>query len=246
MTMNRIIWHHTGGAYRPSDEDRAAYHRLVDRDGAIWDGDHAIEDNAPRKALVSGQYAAHCRNLNSGSIGLAICAMAGAKWGDIGRWSHPVLPGQVDALVTETARLCRLYGIVPDRRLVLSHAEVEITLGVDQRQKWDFDYSPRGGPGARDPVVIGDELRAEVARRLAADRGRDGPQRATPEPAWDRQGSSGQGVREIQMLLGITVDGQFGPQTRAAVVQFQTMRQLLPDGVVGPMTWAALKSINEV
>jgi peptidoglycan hydrolase-like protein with peptidoglycan-binding domain len=47
-------------------------------------------------------------------------------------------------------------------------------------------------------------------------------------------------VRELQSALGIKADGLFGPATRAAVVARQRRAQLLPDGVVGPMTWAAL------
>jgi len=55
-----------------------------------------------------------------------------------------------------------------------------------------------------------------------------------------RVGSTGPAVAELQQKLGVTADGQFGPQTRAAVIAFQQAHALGADGVVGPMTWGAL------
>ena len=37
-----------------------------------------------------------------------------------------------------------------------------------------------------------------------------------------------------------TVDGDFGPQTRRALVAFQRQHGLSPDGVVGRSTWGKL------
>jgi cell wall-associated NlpC family hydrolase len=53
-------------------------------------------------------------------------------------------------------------------------------------------------------------------------------------------GSSGAAVRQLQAELGITADGQFGPQTDAAVRSFQRAHGLPVTGLVGPMTRAAL------
>ncbi len=51
---------------------------------------------------------------------------------------------------------------------------------------------------------------------------------------------SGNPVSRLQEALHISADGQFGPQTEAAVKQLQARDGLPVDGVVGPETWHAL------
>jgi hypothetical protein len=55
-----------------------------------------------------------------------------------------------------------------------------------------------------------------------------------------RRGASGPLVEELQALLGIASDGEFGGKTEAAVREFQRAAGLVPDGIVGPKSWAAL------
>jgi peptidoglycan hydrolase-like protein with peptidoglycan-binding domain len=47
-------------------------------------------------------------------------------------------------------------------------------------------------------------------------------------------------VRLLQRLLHVAVDGEFGPETLAAVERFQRAHGLAANGIVGPRTWAAL------
>lgn len=64
-------------------------------------------------------------------------------------------------------------------------------------------------------------------------------------------GSQNEYVRDLQKYLNnaamkhpsipkVTVDGVFGPKTKEAVIQFQKLFNLTPDGIVGDLTWNAL------
>jgi hypothetical protein len=63
-----------------------------------------------------------------------------------------------------------------------------------------------------------------------------------------KSGSKGPGVATLQAALNsvnsttIIVDSSFGPATKSAVMQFQAAHGLTADGVVGPMTGAALSA----
>ena len=55
-----------------------------------------------------------------------------------------------------------------------------------------------------------------------------------------KKGSKGNEVKQIQLALGLKVDGVFGIQTENAVKIFQKENGLFPDGVVGKKTLDAL------
>jgi GH25 family lysozyme M1 (1,4-beta-N-acetylmuramidase) len=60
------------------------------------------------------------------------------------------------------------------------------------------------------------------------------------------EGDTGSAVKTLQTRLNVwganlTVDGDFGSLTLAAVRAFQTKQKLTVDGIVGPRTWAALE-----
>lgn len=56
-----------------------------------------------------------------------------------------------------------------------------------------------------------------------------------------KKGSKGEAVKELQRILGIKVDGDFGIRTEASVKVFQVKNNLAVDGIVGAKTWQALK-----
>ncbi|HTY97201.1 MAG TPA: peptidoglycan-binding protein, partial [Solirubrobacteraceae bacterium] len=53
-------------------------------------------------------------------------------------------------------------------------------------------------------------------------------------------GPTGNPIRQLQYALHQSVDGEFGPETEAAVRRLQARHGLTVDGVVGPSTWAVL------
>lgn len=83
-----------------------------------------------------------------------------------------------------------------------------------------------------------------------------GPGPATPVPGAPatrrtlRRGSRGEDVTDLQTRLNaagsaepaLNTDGIFGRLTGAAVREYQSTHDLVPDGVVGPLTWASLDS----
>lgn len=247
MTMNRIVGHHTGGPGTPTAVDLNAYHRIVDAVGGVHDGRFPISANAPGRSLTPGTYAAHTAGLNTGAIGLAMAAMHGASWGDpVGSTQFYPTDAQVAAFIREAARLCRVYGIAVTRKTVLTHAEVEQTLGVKQKNKWDFDYPVFGPTNSRDPLVIGNMMRALIRDELDAQEASGRPITREPVRTVLRRGMFSPDVRAMQarlLALGYDprgVDGHFGPGTFAALVAFQCASELLPDGIAGIATLTAL------
>lgn len=55
-----------------------------------------------------------------------------------------------------------------------------------------------------------------------------------------RRGSRGDDVKTLQVALKVVADGIFGAATEAQVREFQRAHDAVPDGIVGPKTWATL------
>lgn len=157
--MLRVHLHWTAGAHRASAEDRARYHVLVEGDGTLVRGDRSIAANAPG----SGQApASHTRGANTGAVGLALCGMRDARESPFDPGPSPLTALQWERAAAVAAELCRRYRIPVSRATLLSHAEVQGTLGIAQRGKWDvarlaFDPSLVGA------TAVGDRFR-DLAR----------------------------------------------------------------------------------
>jgi hypothetical protein len=121
------------------------------------------------------------------------------------------------------------------------------TKGVDTRTV-QYLLSEQGHPTVADGV-FGPATQTAVqafqaAKGLSAD-GIVGAQTWGALIVQMQTGSNGDAVRAAQAQLRsqgwrLAVDGAFGPQTEGRVRDFQTVRNLISDGVVGPVTWKVL------
>lgn len=157
--MQRIILHWSAGGYTPSNLDKEHYHFIIAGDGTVVPGKWPVEAN---RKPVKGKYAAHTLNCNTGSIGVAVAAMAGAQERPFDAGRAPITPAQLKALATLCRDLAAKHKIPVTRETILSHAEVQPTLGIKQRGKWDIAWLP-GMKAPGDPVAVGDKLRAMIA-----------------------------------------------------------------------------------
>ena len=161
--LTRVHLHWTAGADGVNAEEKDHYHFIVGRDGGVTPGDLPPEANA---APIRGAYAAHTLNANGGAIGVSLDAMADAVERPFSPGKYPITEAQLDAMARLVAGLCRKYGIPVTRKTVLTHAEVQPTLGIAQKQKWDITWLP-GMDRPGDAVTVGDVLRAKISKAMA-------------------------------------------------------------------------------
>jgi hypothetical protein len=217
--MVRIIVHWTAGGHKATATDRKHYHLLREGDGKLVRG---IPSIAANQAPLKKGYAAHTLNCNSGSIGVSMCCMAGAKERPFDAGKAPMTRVQWDAMVGDVAQLARHYDIPVTRETVLSHAEVQTNLGIKQRGKWDIRrlaFDPDGPQTAR---ACGDLFRAAVLRWPVS---ASAPAKvAVPKPVADDKATVTR-VQERLAKLGYhevgAVDGLGGKRTSAAILAFR-------------------------
>lgn len=157
-----IIAHWTAGGPKASPLDAMHYHYMVQFDGSVVPGVHEPADNLD---VNDGDYAAHALGANTGRLGVAVCGMRGAVERPFDPGPSPINWGQVNALCGLLASLCVRYSVPVTRRTVLTHAEVQPTLGIRQKGKWDITWLP-GMVRPGDPIEVGDRIRAEVLKHM--------------------------------------------------------------------------------
>ncbi|UXA11239.1 N-acetylmuramoyl-L-alanine amidase [Mycobacterium sp. SMC-8] len=163
------------------------------------------------------------------------CANSGTRPAAPHRRNWP--DAQYFAMVNSCAAIHRHLGQPAER--TIGHKE----YAGRAQGKWD--------PGAIDM----DELRRDITSRIGTDPAASAPRPHVPVGAYTDvlmyRGSRGPQVAELQRRLkyayaayagALEIDGVFGPDTEAAVCEFQRRTPgLTVDGIVGPATAAALR-----
>ena len=172
-SMRRVICHWTAGGYKASSLDLAHYHILIEDDGKLVRGTHSIADNV---STADGIYAAHTAGCNTGSIGVAVCCMAGAQASPFVPGPCPMTLKQWEAMAKVVAELCQFYRIPVTPQTVLGHGEVEVYLGISQRGKWDPMVLPWALEMSK--TQVGHHLRALVQRAMLGEEPAEPPSSA--------------------------------------------------------------------
>lgn len=159
-------------------------------------------------------------------------ALKSASWGAfqiLGRNHEAAGFADVEAFC---AAMCRSE----DDQLKAFVAFVQANRLDDELRRQDWSGFARGynGPDFRknrydQKLATAFAAHAKVAPRTAAVR------RAL------KMGDSGPDVAELQRRLKVAADGDFGPATRQALIDFQRAHGLSADGIAGPNTLAALE-----
>jgi hypothetical protein len=218
-----VIGHHTGAGSRAALRDLIAKGRS-DLPGPL--SQLFLDDTGKFTVIASGKsnHAGPGRwkgiiSGNSNFIGIE--AMNAGTKTDL--WE----PAQYDAYLRGTAAILKYVNAEED--MFAGHKEWALPVGRKVDPTFDMTMA-RAGVAIllRDPIWVPSSVISPT----------------TEDPAYSmlQRGAFGPSVRMLQKILGIKVDGDFGPATETAVKTYQQSHGLNADGKVGPATWAILRA----
>jgi peptidoglycan hydrolase-like protein with peptidoglycan-binding domain len=135
----------------------------------------------------------------------------------------PWPPVQLDAYRRGVAAILKKIGA----NAIMCCGHKEYALPVHRKDDPDFDMND-----FRQQVAA---IMAGTAPAAGVIPASDGAGRPTL-----RRGATGDLVSKVQTKLNVPVTGTFDGATEAAIRQFQRDNALVPDGIIGPRTWASL------
>lgn len=163
--LHRIVWHWTASTYDVTRSDLEHYNDVFDFEGNHYDGAARPEHQA-NYDWRRGIGVSHTRNSNSGVIGMSVSAMSGAQgWPTLDWGSYPLTWAGIDAMLERSAEYSEEFDIPVTRWSMHSHAEVEQTMGIKQRNKWDIMVLP-GMTSVANAIEVGDTLRDRLKEKF--------------------------------------------------------------------------------
>jgi peptidoglycan hydrolase-like protein with peptidoglycan-binding domain len=225
------------------DDTAESCARWFQNPGAKVSAHYCVDANSIIQCVRDEDVGWHAPGANHDGIGIEHAGRAR----QVGRdWSDAYSAAMLERSAALVADLCRKYAIPvtwlyaadlkAGKRGITTHAAV--SEAFKRGSHWD--------PGKNFPI---ERYLGLVRARLAG--ASITPEPAAPlqaDPPMMRRGSTGWQVKRLQKLLcehrilagPSEVDGHFGEITEAAVQAFQSLHDLEPDGIVGPLTWHAL------
>jgi hypothetical protein len=143
-------------------------------------------------------------------------------------------------LTHDPANGCDAHALV---RAAAERGDPRIKYAISNRRIWSYARRGEGWRPYRGPNPHEKHAHVSVARAHEDDTSAWWP--VSLGDRLLRKGDKGPDVAELQTLLGITADGDFGPHTDAALRSYQTALGLDSDGVCGPATLTELRTPRE-
>lgn len=163
--LHAIIWHWTAGFDMPTEDDLDHYNDVFDKVGNQYDGGARPEHQANYN-WRKGIGVSHTMNANTGRIGMSVAGMHGAEgWPRLDWGKHPITWAGIDAMLERSNMYGKKFWIPNSPWSMLTHAEVQGTLGIKQKNKWDYMVLP-GDTKVRPAREVGDILRARLKERF--------------------------------------------------------------------------------
>jgi len=235
----RILVVHTMVGYLRGSEDlfrRNGYQGTESHFGigGPWDRDN---DGTSLDGAV-WQWQDTGRQADAQNAGNSICTSV--ETSDGGNPSNAWSPAQIEALTELIVWWCR--GTGHPARISTSTTMPGIGWHA-QHPEWAPDGRTCPGPvriRQLRTVVVPDAAAILAATEATPTRPAGVRLTLTRTLALDSPMLHGEDVRAVQRAVGVTDDGWYGPATHAAVIGYQRRHRLTPDGIVGPLTAAAL------
>jgi hypothetical protein len=153
-------------------------------------------------------------------------ALKSASWG-----AFQIMGGNFQAAgFDDVASFCEAMVESEDEHLAAFVKFVQANRLDDELRRRDWTGFARGYNGPNFRINRYDEKLA------AAYVVHSSPPRAAAGARTLRMGDGGEDVERLQAKLGVTVDGDFGPATKARLVAWQGANGLEADGIAGPRT----------